>query len=65
MIYRYLGVYCLAGVLVAVSIAPILAGLTKLQQVLQAKQMKKKDRRVGMITEVLNNVKVNAYFQTG
>lgn len=51
--------YSFAGALAIVAFTPILLFITRLESVLQTKHMKKKDQRIEMVTEVLNNVKVS------
>lgn len=58
MLYQYLGIYCLIGAVVAMAVSPLTVGMTVLEAKLQGKHMKKKDQRVEMVTEVINNIKV-------
>ncbi|KAG8186392.1 hypothetical protein JTE90_004185 [Oedothorax gibbosus] len=62
LLWRYLGIACLAGVAVMVLIMPITAKLASASHKLQRKQMEWKDSRLRQMSEILNGIKVLKLF---
>lgn len=58
LIYTYLGVYSFMGLAVIGLFGPVAGVVTKLESMIQDKQMKKKDERVAALTEIFNTIKV-------
>ena len=56
-LYQLVGISMLAGVGVMVIMIPINAVIAKIMKNLQKKQMKTKDARTRLMTEILNNMK--------
>ncbi|GFR18764.1 multidrug resistance-associated protein 1, partial [Trichonephila clavata] len=62
LLWRYLGIASLAGVLVMVLIMPITTKLASVSHKLQKKQMEWKDSRLRQMSEILNGIKVLKLF---
>lgn len=56
-LYQLLGVACFAGVAVMIIMIPINGVIARLMKTLQKEQMKNKDARTKLISEILNNMK--------
>lgn len=56
-LYQLVGVSCLAGVAAMIVMIPINAFIARFMKKLQLSQMKYKDRRSRLMTEILNNMK--------
>ena len=56
-LYQLLGISMLAGVAAMILMIPINGVIAKIMKNLQKKQMKNKDARTRLITEILNNIK--------
>ncbi|KAL1650643.1 ATP-binding cassette glutathione S-conjugate transporter ycf1 [Didymella pomorum] len=56
-LYQLLGVACFAGVAVMIVMIPINGIIARLMKTLQKEQMKNKDARTKLISEILNNMK--------
>ncbi|KAJ4324230.1 ATP-binding cassette glutathione S-conjugate transporter ycf1 [Neodidymelliopsis sp. IMI 364377] len=56
-LYQLLGVACFAGVAVMIVMIPINGVIARLMKTLQKEQMKNKDSRTKLISEILNNMK--------
>ncbi|KAJ4350561.1 ATP-binding cassette glutathione S-conjugate transporter ycf1 [Ascochyta clinopodiicola] len=56
-LYQLLGVACFAGVAVMIIMIPINGVIARLMKTLQKEQMKNKDSRTKLISEILNNMK--------
>lgn len=56
-LYQLIGVSMLAGIGAMVAMVPLNAAIAKIAKSLQKKQMKNKDARTRLMTEILNNMK--------
>lgn len=56
-LYQLVGISMLAGVAAMLLMAPVNTLIAKVMKSLQAEQMKNKDSRTRLITEILNNMK--------
>jgi len=56
-LYQLVGVSCFAGVAVMILMIPINGFIARISKTLQKRQMKNKDARTRLITEILNNMK--------
>jgi hypothetical protein len=58
-LWMILGPCVLAGLAVMIALIPVNIGIASLSKKLQVKQMKEKDKRVKMMSEILQGIKVN------
>jgi hypothetical protein len=62
LLWKELGPSVLAGLLVMICLIPLNILIMAKTRNLQAKQMKEKDQRVKMMNEILQGIKVKAFF---
>ena len=61
MLWSYLGIATLAGLLTMLLVIPINGVIAKNQRTLQMEKLKLQDSRIKLTNEILNGIKVNQY----